>query len=524
MSHPDLVTDDAAAFGRLDDAAADDPFTSLRFHFGMLLGVDDFETEQAYHRGQTRLHQSWLHGAGVVWGLRVELDKDRNEVRVGRGLAYDGAGRPLHLDAAACLDPGAWLDRHGDDVNRIEPPPEGADAAFDAHVEARWASCLTRPVPALAEPCEDARVETAYSRVWETIELRLVPGLADPPADRYRRVRILLGLLAPGDGPGDADAAKARADVLATAEAERAKAALAAFRAMANADAIDLAPPESDDGALVLTAAAPPAPVVLANLRGVQLRRDAAGDAWGLVGGEVELSPRRSHVASETVQELVVAALAGGPAPAPPPGPPVDRPPAEDTPEEQPPGDTPPDEQPGGETPPGEQPGGDTPPGEQPGGETPPEEQPGGETPPGEQPGDETPPGGQPGDETPPGGQPPPVDGTPPPELPAGPQVTSVSLARTRLRIGVSARLDTRTVQPAAFTVTALGDGGWTEVGLGRAGISVDEGDGSVTLALARTPAAPWQLVVRGAGPTPLLGADLEPLGGGRDHVHLERS
>src|SRR4051795_5046880 len=145
---PPLTATDGAA-SCLDDAVPDDPFTALRFHFGMLLGVDDFETEQAYHRGQTRLHQSWLHGAGVVWGLGVSLDQDHSEVRVERGLAVDGAGRALHLDGPACLDPGAWLDVHDAEVERIDPPPAGADTAFDAHVEARWASCLPRPVPAL---------------------------------------------------------------------------------------------------------------------------------------------------------------------------------------------------------------------------------------------------------------------------------------------------------------------------------------------------------------------------------------
>ena len=30
------------------------PFTALQFHFGMLLGVDDLETGQAYPRGKIR--------------------------------------------------------------------------------------------------------------------------------------------------------------------------------------------------------------------------------------------------------------------------------------------------------------------------------------------------------------------------------------------------------------------------------------------------------------------------------------
>jgi hypothetical protein len=299
MTHPDLATD-AAEFRF--ELAPDDPFTSLHFHFGMLLGVDDFETEQAYHRGKLRLHQAWLHGSGVVWGLAVALDQANDELRVEPGVALDGAGRELHLDAPACLNPGAWYEEHEDEVEPLEAVPDGVDVAFDAHVEARWASCLTRPVPALAEPCANTDVESAYSRRWETIDLRLAPGAADAPADRYRRVRILLGLLEPGGVAADADAAQARADALAAGDAA---AALAALRAMANADAIDLAPPDPDEGPLP--------PVVLANLRGVALRR--TDDGWKLVGGTVELLPRRSHIGADTVLELAAATLGGAAGP-----------------------------------------------------------------------------------------------------------------------------------------------------------------------------------------------------------------
>ena len=58
------------------------PFNALRYHFGMLLGVDDFETEQAYHRAKMRIHNAWLHRAGVVWGFDVRLDVPHGEIRV----------------------------------------------------------------------------------------------------------------------------------------------------------------------------------------------------------------------------------------------------------------------------------------------------------------------------------------------------------------------------------------------------------------------------------------------------------
>ena len=106
-------------------STAVNPFYALRYQFGMLLGVDDFETEQAYHRGKTRLHNAWLHRQGVVWGLDVQLDTTRNEINVTPGLALDAAGRELLLDAAACVDVTKWYDAHNKDAGftKLAPPP-----------------------------------------------------------------------------------------------------------------------------------------------------------------------------------------------------------------------------------------------------------------------------------------------------------------------------------------------------------------------------------------------------------------
>ncbi|MBV9110497.1 MAG: hypothetical protein JO306_13890, partial [Gemmatimonadetes bacterium] len=138
------------------------PFYAPRYHFGMLLGVDDFETEQAYHRGKGRLHNAWLHGEGVVWGLAVDLPaagaKLRGEIRVNPGLALDAAGRELHLDAAACVDVAAWYQAHAQDAEMGAVATVAANGAVTisaAHVVARFSACAARPVPSIAEPCAE---------------------------------------------------------------------------------------------------------------------------------------------------------------------------------------------------------------------------------------------------------------------------------------------------------------------------------------------------------------------------------
>src|SRR5678809_170475 len=132
------------------------PYNALSYHFGMLLGVDDFETEQAYHRAKQRLRNAWLHREGVVWGFGVALDKDRGEIRVTSGLALDAAGRELHLEADACLNVEKWLEKHEKDPDLEVEVAADSKRIAHAHVVIRFKACLTRQVPSFMEPCNNA--------------------------------------------------------------------------------------------------------------------------------------------------------------------------------------------------------------------------------------------------------------------------------------------------------------------------------------------------------------------------------
>jgi hypothetical protein len=301
------------------------PFWAPRYHFGMLLGVDDFESEQAYHRGKTRLHGAWLHGPGVVWGYGLDLPEVdgrpgelRGELRVHPGLALDAAGRELHLETPACVSLAAWYRARRDTPemeDAIRERPGDGSVLLDAHVVACFRACLARPVPAIAERCEGSGNDVAHSRTRETVELRLVPGRA-PARDpgRYHRLRVLFGIEAPETEDGEvveADRAvlDARADAAALPPEERAAAFLAAFRRFASEDAAALEPyadPEQGDRSLF------PAPedVCLAIGEVLDLRvADAAGDP-AFLDARVETGARAAHVSTATLQELLAGALA----------------------------------------------------------------------------------------------------------------------------------------------------------------------------------------------------------------------
>lgn len=307
------------------------PFYAPRYHFGMLLGVDDFETEQAYHRGKGRLHNAWLHGEGVVWGLRVDLDADRGEISVRPGLALDAAGRELHLDAAACVNVGLWYQAHKDDPEMqavCQLQPDGT-VLLSAHVVARFSVCAARPVPSIAEPCaEGGGGEVACSRAQETVELLLVPGAAPAAYDLYPRLRLLFGLdpareAADEQPPAwDPDGARAeRARILALPAADQAAEFLAAFRRFAALDEMELAPAATDDGGATAFPADDDTRVLLAEVASIVLKPGAIDGAMVLDSAVVDNTVRPSHVATRTIQELLCgtrcACDAAAPAPAP---------------------------------------------------------------------------------------------------------------------------------------------------------------------------------------------------------------
>lgn len=75
---------------------SDSKLQRVNYFFGQNLGADDFRTEQDYFIAKHRLHNRYLHGWGVVNGLKVTVDKS-NAVHVSPGIAIDCAGNELLL-------------------------------------------------------------------------------------------------------------------------------------------------------------------------------------------------------------------------------------------------------------------------------------------------------------------------------------------------------------------------------------------------------------------------------------------
>jgi hypothetical protein len=296
------------------------PFVALHPHYGMLLGTADFEAEQAYHRGKQRLHNAWAHGWGVLWGLGVGVDAAKGEVAVRPGLALDGRGRELHVDAAQCINVARWFEAHRGDAG-FEFTDEGGVIGFDAHVRIRHRACLSAPVPALADSCSNDATGTAYSRVFETVLLELVPGLAPPASHRHHLLRVLAGLDTPRTDeqgqtlPDDQAAVDARAAIAASSPADRVAAASTALHGIAVLDGLaettataDPAEPDEDAQAGLFPAAGPTS-LALADLHGVTLSTAADGSVALAVAG-IDPKVRSVLLPTATLQALAGALLA----------------------------------------------------------------------------------------------------------------------------------------------------------------------------------------------------------------------
>jgi hypothetical protein len=276
MSSPTSLVQDCTSLptgDRCDAALPDNPQCTLNYHFGQLLGVDDFRAEQGFHVGRARRHQRLLHGHGVVAGYPVSYKSAISELRVGPGLAIDGLGRDLQLDADQCVNLAKWW------AARVAAKDAGfadlldkIEFTIDLDLVVCYATCLTDPVPAIAEPCAGAASDLAYSRVCETVRLQLVRHVEPkvPPT-----VTTL------------PDTRDALIDALAQTP---------------------IAPPDSTDPQTLC--------LVLARLDGVHFKK--SGQTWQVDINNVDLHVRQTLLATSALQSLLLPALD---TPAPPAGP-----------------------------------------------------------------------------------------------------------------------------------------------------------------------------------------------------------
>ena len=281
------------------------PFEALRVTYGMLLGEDDFRVLSGNPRGKLMLHSAWLHGRGVVWGMPATRAGD--EIRVLPGLAVDGWGRELRLTSTWCLSAEKWAQQW---VNDQETVVDCESRTVCVWVVAEFDACLSRPVPALADPCDVTRKHDDYSRAFETTRIVVVD---EPPVTTtpYHRVRVLLGLDQAGeDDPAGKQALDAVAEVVDATWDERAAALLSAFHHLAACDEMDLSPirEQGEDCPPLLPVPEPAAGVLLARL---ELDLNVRGGCVTVRGIDVDPHVRSALLPTATIADLTCGLAPG---------------------------------------------------------------------------------------------------------------------------------------------------------------------------------------------------------------------
>ncbi|HEX8454336.1 MAG TPA: hypothetical protein VF647_19810 [Longimicrobium sp.] len=150
-----------------------DPSKRVNYTLGLVLGVDEFQQEQLYHRAGRWRHNQWLHGYGTVWGLQVTTPDPADadpEIRVTEGAAVDPCGRDICVPDTMCVRLNAWLDRHREVLQRLYG---NGPAVIPLAVVLCHRECPDDVVPVPGEPCRSQDDAMQPSRIRESFELRL---------------------------------------------------------------------------------------------------------------------------------------------------------------------------------------------------------------------------------------------------------------------------------------------------------------------------------------------------------------
>lgn len=162
---------------------ASNPAKHVKYTLGMVLGVDDFEQEFAYHDGHLRWAIRDLHGYGTVNGLSVKIEATTTgpRIRIGKGAAVMPSGHLVCVPMDQCAFLNQWLqiDAHQTAIEGhiVTDGLDESERSIRLHVVLCYRCCPTDPMPIPGEPCRSEDSLTSPSRLLDdfVLELRVEP-------------------------------------------------------------------------------------------------------------------------------------------------------------------------------------------------------------------------------------------------------------------------------------------------------------------------------------------------------------
>jgi hypothetical protein len=172
-----------------DPIVADFKPQRVAYAIGRMLGAEDFQAEQNYHRNRLA-RVTRLLGTGTVYGLNVtykaDANADNSEIRVDPGLAIDRAGRLIEVLGAVCIRLKRFMDGQSDSdlIQSVKQTGVIAD------VFVRFVQCDRGKTPAFADNDYDATDAFTANRTLDGFRMELVlrKDAAHLPVDPWEKV------------------------------------------------------------------------------------------------------------------------------------------------------------------------------------------------------------------------------------------------------------------------------------------------------------------------------------------------
>lgn len=209
-------------FTAVATASAADPGRHVNFTSGMVLGVDDYRQEFAYHSARDKWIVRDFLGYGTLSGLAVSVEDDGANgprVRVTAGAAAAPSGQLICVGREQCGSVNAWLAR--DEVKEtirlmlLDPNQDHLDLSL--YLTLCYVDCAVADVPIPGEPCRSDENLMAPSRIADDYTLTF--AFEAPPMTEAEAIPALDSFLAQLDtDPGKPNDAAGFADALRIAE------------------------------------------------------------------------------------------------------------------------------------------------------------------------------------------------------------------------------------------------------------------------------------------------------------------
>lgn len=182
-------------FSPAGTAAVPSPSQHVNFTTGMVLGVEDYRAEFAYHSARDQWIMREAGGNGTLAGLEVSAEEDGANgprIRVSTGSAAAPSGQLICVARDQCASINAWLATKevADKVTAIASQnADPSKARLSLWLTLCYVDCPALPVPIPGQPCRSEEDLMADSRVMDDYQLAL--SFASPLHSEWRALQVL---------------------------------------------------------------------------------------------------------------------------------------------------------------------------------------------------------------------------------------------------------------------------------------------------------------------------------------------